>query len=220
MGHRDILFLHGFASSSKARKAKVLGAKLEAFPNVAFHAVELTPTPVDFEYMTTTGLIDRLRQYVLDHELGLVDIVGSSYGGLIALHYARRFAGVGRMLLLAPGLFWLSGGLSDEDLEHWQRTGVRMVDHFAFEARIPVTYDLQVDGLRYLEPIPPASQTLIIHGRRDITVPIEYSRNYAASYPERVSLLEIDADHDLNNHLDLVWQYVQSFLLGIDQGGA
>lgn len=218
MGHRAILYLHGFASSGRTAKARFLREKIEAFPGATFHAVELTPTPIDFEYMTTTGLIDRLRQYVLDHDLGMVSIVGSSYGGLIALHYAHRFGGVEKMLLLAPGLFWLSGGLTDEDLGRWQRTGVELVNHFAFQAEIPVRYDLQIDGLRYLEPVPPASQTLIIHGGRDTTVPIEHSRNYAASYPQQVRLIEVDADHDLNGHLDLLWEYVQSFLLGIGQG--
>jgi len=26
-------------------------------------------------------------------------------------------------------------------------------------------------------------------------------------------LIEVDADHDLNGHLEFIWEYVQSFLL-------
>lgn len=87
------------------------------------------------------------------------------------------------------------------------------VFHDAFEEEIPVRYDLQVDGLRYLEPIPPAAPITIIHGYNDDTVPIEPIRAYAADFPDSVHLIEVNADHDLNGYLELIWEYVQSFLL-------
>jgi pimeloyl-ACP methyl ester carboxylesterase len=163
--------------------------------------------------MTTTGLINRLRQYVLDRDLGAFSIIGSSYGGLIAVRYALRFGGVDRMLLLAPGLRWLSGGLPEEELEGWRKAGAIPVSHYAFEEMIPVRYDLQVDGLRYLDVVPPPTPVRIIHGAHDTTVPTDDSRAYAAEYPQLVQLIEVDADHDLNDHLDLVWQHVESYLL-------
>ena len=215
MEKRTILFLHGFASSAQSTKAQYLRKRFEARPQVAFHAIDFNPTPTDFRYVTTTGLISRLRQYVLDRDLGRLSIIGSSYGGLIALHYAHRFGGVERMLLLAPGLRWLSGGLSEEELSHWEGVGEVPVHHPAFE-EIPVRYDLHLDGLRYLEFIPPPAPLFIIHGDRDSTVPTDHSRAYAAEYPSRVQLVEVGADHDLNDHLGLIWQYVESFLLNIE----
>lgn len=119
------------------------------------------------------------------------------------------------MLLLAPGLRWLSGGLSGEQLEMWKRAGALPVTHNAFQKEILVRYDLQVDGSRYIQPVLPASPMTIIHGRNDTTVAIDDSRAYAVEHPERVQLIEVEADHDLNGHLDLIWEYVQSFLLGI-----
>jgi len=213
MEKKTIIFLHGFTSSGQSTKARYFREKFKAFPQVEFHAIDFNPTPKDLEYVTTTGRINRLRQYALDHHLGNVIIVGSSYGGLIALHYAHRFGEVEKMLLLAPGLFWLSGGLSEEELEQWEKAGAVPVFHDAFEEEIPVRYDLQVDGLRYLEPIPPAVPIIIIHGRDDKTVPIDHSRAYAADFPDSVHLIEVNADHDLNGYLELIWEYVQSFLL-------
>jgi pimeloyl-ACP methyl ester carboxylesterase len=210
---KKILYLHGFASSGQSTKARYFREKLKAFPQVEFHAIDFNPTPKDFEYLTTTGLINRLRQYVLGHGLGDFSIIGSSYGGLIALHYAHRFGGVEKMLLLAPGLSWLSGGLSERELEQWERAGSVPVFHKAFGEEVPVRYDLQVDGLRYLELIPPPAPITIIHGQDDKTVPIEHSRDYAARFPDKVQLIEVDADHDLNGHLELIWEYVESFLL-------
>lgn len=117
------------------------------------------------------------------------------------------------MLLLAPGLRWLSGGLSEEQLEAWKKTGALPVSHEAFQEEIFVRYDLQVDGLNYLEPIPPAIPMTIIHGKSDTTVPTGDIRAYAVEYPDKVQLIEVEADHDLNGHLDFIWEYVQSFLL-------
>jgi pimeloyl-ACP methyl ester carboxylesterase len=211
---KTILFLHGFASSAQSAKARYLGDKLRAVPGVAYRAIDFNPSRKDFAYMTTTGLINRLRQYVLDHGLGTFDIIGSSYGGLVAVHYAHRFGGVERMLLLAPGLRWLSGGLAEEQLKAWKKAGEAPVFHEAFQQEILVSYDLQVDGLRYLEPIPSPTPMTIIHGRRDTTVPTDDSRAYAIEHPDRVRLIEVEADHDLNSHLDLVWRHVQSTLLG------
>ena len=210
---KTIILLHGFTSSGQSTKARYFREKLKAFPQVQFHAIDFNPTPADFEYVTTTGRINRLRQYVLDHDLENVIIIGSSYGGLIALHYAHRFGGVEKMLLLAPGLTWLSWGLSEKELEQWKKAGAAPFLHRAFGKEVPIKYYVQVDGLRYLEPIPPASPVIIIHGRSDKTVPIEPARVYAADFADSVRLIEVDADHDLNDHLELIWEYVKSFLL-------
>jgi pimeloyl-ACP methyl ester carboxylesterase len=186
---KTILFLHGFASSARTTKAQYLQKKLEPLPRVAFHALDMNPTPIDFEYMTTTGLINRVRQYILDHELAPLSIVGSSFGGLVAIHYAHRFAGVEKLL------------------------------HYAFDESLPLRYALHTDGLNFMEPVPPAVPTLIIHGSRDTSVPIEDSRAFAAEHPRKVQLIEVDADHDLNGHLPLIWRHLQSFLLDPQEGG-
>jgi pimeloyl-ACP methyl ester carboxylesterase len=211
MSKKVFLFLHGFASSARSTKSRHLAQRFETVPGVEFHALDLNPTPADFEYMTTTGTINRLRQYVLDYGLGTFSLIGSSYGGLIATHYAHRFGGVEKLLLLAPGLRWLSGGFSEEELARWQAAGVTPVWHFAFERELPLKFDIQVDGLGYLEPVPPPAPTLIIHGWHDTTVPTDHSRKYAADFPQRVRLIEVDADHDLNGHLDFIGTHVESF---------
>jgi pimeloyl-ACP methyl ester carboxylesterase len=215
MTERTILFLHGFASSSRSTKAQYLGKRLTVLSDVVFRAIDFNPTPRDFEYMTTTGMINRLRQYVLDHALQRFSIIGSSYGGLIAVHYAHRFGAIEKMLLLAPGLRWLSGGLSEQELIQWKEAGRSPVFHLTFGKELPIRYDLQVDGLGYLQPVPPTVPTMIIHGHRDAAVPIGDSRQYALKYPDKVQLIEMNADHDLNSHLPLIWEHVQSFLLDV-----
>ncbi len=96
MEKKHILFLHGFASSARPTTTPCFRQNLQGLPQIKYHAIDLNPAPHDFEYVTTTGLVDRLRQFVLGHSL-----LTSSLNG-----------GVERMLLLTPALCWLSGGLS------------------------------------------------------------------------------------------------------------
>jgi hypothetical protein len=213
MNGKAILYLHGFLSSAQSAKARYLEEQLASFPEVAFHAIDFNPSPEDFTYMTITGRIARLRQYVLDHQLEGMRFVGSSLGGLIALHYAHRFGGVERMLLLAPALTWLSNAVSEADRIQWEKAGAAPIRHPAFAQEVPLRYDIQRDGHRYQDPVPPAAPTTIIHGVDDETVPVDDSRSYASAHPGDVHLVEVSATHDLNDHLDRIWEHVQSFLL-------
>jgi hypothetical protein len=117
------------------------------------------------------------------------------------------------MLLLAPALTYLADKYTEAELQHWQREGTIDVAHYAFEQDAPLRYDYHLDGLRYLQPVPPPAPTMIIHGRNDEVIPIENSRRYVATYLEQTQLVEVDSDHRLNDQLDLIWQQVRSFLL-------
>jgi pimeloyl-ACP methyl ester carboxylesterase len=213
MDEITILLLHGFASSGRSTKAQFFAEKFGALPWVQFHALDFNPTPTDFEYMTITGLVNRLRQYVLDHDLGDVSVIGSSLGSLVALHYGHRFGEVNRMLLLAPALSYGMNEADAEQLQRWQEVGTVPIFHYAFESEVGLRFGFHVDGLQYLDPVVPPAPTMIIHGRSDDVVPIENSRSYVARFPHLVQLIEIDSDHRLNDQLAFIWTRVQSFLL-------
>jgi pimeloyl-ACP methyl ester carboxylesterase len=211
MPQKTVLLLHGFASSAGGTKAQYLREQFAALPHVAFRAFDFNPTHRDFEYMTVTGMINRLRQYILDHHLQDLHVIGSSMGALVGLHYANRFGGVINMLLLAPALSYLTGRLAEEELERWKKAGTAPVLHYAFERELPLRYDLEADGLNYLKPVPPPAPLLIIHGQHDDVIPIGHSRDYAARFPHQVQLIEVDSDHRLNDRLAFIWEHVGSF---------
>ena len=213
MDRKTVLYLHGFASSGQGTKAQYFRTRINPVSDVTFHAFEFNPTPKDFEYLTITGLINRLRQYLLGQQPDKISFIGSSLGALVGLHYAHRFGGVERMLQLAPALTYLIGKYTEPELQHWQREGTIDVAHYAFEKEVPLRYDYHLDGLRYLQPVPPPAPTMIIHGRNDEVVPIENSRRYVATHPDQTELVEVDSDHRLNDQLDLIWEHVRSFLL-------
>jgi pimeloyl-ACP methyl ester carboxylesterase len=207
-----VLHLHGFASSAYSAKARYLGERFRELPRVRFLVPDLNPMPSDFQYLTITGMINRLRQYILDQDLDNFSIIGSSMGCLVALHYSHRFGGVKSLFLLAPLLSYGSLPMSGEMLAKWEREGATEVFHYRFNEKVPLRYDFHLDGLCYQKQIPPPVPVRIIHGRNDETIPVEHSRKYAAKYPDMVTMREVDSDHALLDHLDFIWGQVASML--------
>ncbi len=208
-----LIYLHGFASSAGGRKAQYLRPRLAERSGVTFHAVEFSPTPADFEYLTITGMINRLRQYSLDHALTEVCLIGSSMGGLVGLNYAHRFGRVAHLLLLSPALTYLSGERVGLSLAEWEAEGVGELFHYGFNRLVRLRYDLEVDGRFYQTPPPPPAPIIIIHGTEDEVVPIAASRDYAQAYPDQVQLIEVTAGRDINAHLPVIWQILQQVCL-------
>ncbi|MDD2218962.1 MAG: YqiA/YcfP family alpha/beta fold hydrolase [Desulfoplanes sp.] len=213
MGKKTILFLHGFTSSAKSEKANYLREQCKTLPGVEFFIFDFNPTPKDFEFLTITGMINRVRQFLLDHPKDDVRLIASSLGGFIALQYAEWFGGITKMLLLAPVLFYHPWGTSKEEIALWKQQRVADVAHQGFQQELPLRYTFHEDGLRYTSPILPATQTTIIHGNKDQTIPIQHSRDYAAAHPDMVHLVETESDHRLTGRHNLIWEQTQSFLL-------
>lgn len=212
MTDQAIVFLHGFASSNQGEKAKFLREKFEDLASPSFFAVNFNPTPKDFERMTITGMINRLRQFLLDRQVEEVRLIGSSMGALVALHYGRHY-GVQRLLLVAPLLYYQSLSMSDQVLSWWEKRGTVDIDHYAFAGQLPLRYDFHLDGQRYEEIVEPPAPVTIIHGWNDEQVPVEDSRFYAEKFPGRVSLKEVDSDHRLGDQLDVIWNSVEEVFL-------
>lgn len=208
-----LIYLHGFASTAGGRKAQYLRPRLAGRSDVTFHAVEFSPTPADFEYLTITGMISRLRQYILDRELTDVCLIGSSMGGLVGLNYAHRYGGVAHLLLLSPALTYLSGERVGLSLDEWQANGVGDLFHYGFNRPVRLRYDLEIDGRFYQTPPPPPAPITIIHGTEDEVVPIAASHAYAQAYPDQVQLIEVTAGHDINAHLPLILETIQRITL-------
>lgn len=211
---KDLIFLHGFASSANSTKARYLAEHLAGIPDLRFLVPDFNPTRKDFEYLTVTGMVNRLRQYLIDQGAEAGDLIASSLGGLVALHYAARFGGVGRILLLSPVLSYGSLPFSREMLRQWEKDGSMEFPHYGLPGKAVLRYDFHLDALKYAGRIPPPVPILILHGRSDEVIAIENSRDYASEYPATVRLVELDSDHGLLDRMETILEHVSSFLAG------
>lgn len=206
-----VLSLHGFASSSHGTKATFFRSQFRQVPGVRFEAFDFSPTPADFTHMTITGLVNRVRQWTLDERVSRLRVVASSMGALVGLQFAHQYQCVERMLLLAPALgYW---GLGEAENRAWRARGRFPFEHYGFETEVPLEYAFHEDATRYATPVAPPCPLRLIHGVHDAEIPVARSRAYARQYPDAVHLVELPADHTLNEHLPAIWEHVQAFLL-------
>lgn len=212
MTQRNIIYLHGFGvlGGLGNGKARFLYGKFEQLKSTSFYCIDFNPTPKDFEFHTITGMIGRLRQYVTEHDIESLCLMGSSQGANVALNYAHRYGGVEKLLLLAPELFYDSYS-SDDELRKWKEMVAAPVFHYGFGQELALNYSHHQDGARYVNAPAPPSPILIIHGVNDKAIPIKRSQDYAEAYPEKVTLKQVDDNHFLKNQTEFIWQETQSF---------
>ena len=210
---KHIIFLHGFLSAANGRKSQYFAPRLAALPDVTFHAFAFSPEPIDFEHLTITGMINRLRQYILANGLTDVGLIGSSLGGLVALNYADMYGGVERLLLLSPALIYHSKERVGLPIEQWRENGIGELFHYGFNKTVKLRATLDINGRLFQTAPAPPVPIHIIHGTQDAVVPVEDSRQYVARYPQQTALTEVQAGHTIDDHLDLIWGIVESFLL-------
>lgn len=209
-----VIYLHGFASSAASTKASFFAAKLRDL-GIPLHTPDLNEP--DFSTLTVSRMVQQVTE-AIDRLPATTDVVvvGSSLGGLVAVHVARqRPDRIRRVILLAPALEF--GGtappaLGDRDLDQWRTTGFTNVFHYGYGRIVPVGYELYADActcdcadVRLSMPI------LIFQGKNDVVVNPESVERWAATRPN-VELHMVDDDHQLGRSLDYIWNESARFL--------
>ncbi len=204
------VYLHGFASSPRSRKAQDLHDRFTAL-NLTLHLPDLNQN--DFTHLTLTRQIQQVCAELPPNQP--VTIIGSSLGGLTAAWVAEQCPQVSRLVLIAPAFCFLNHWLpklGETQLQRWQSGQPLMVYHYAAERLLPLNYQFIVDCAHYDQarlqrPVP----TLIFHGIDDEVIPVEASREYRALRPW-VELTELNSDHSLLDVRDLIWGSITKFL--------
>jgi uncharacterized protein len=197
------LYAHGFASSPQSNKARAFEA---AFAKRSIRLEIPALDGGDFERLTISGQMKILSR-TLKNEPNC--LIGSSMGGLLAALYASTHLEVSRLVLLAPAFGFAQrwrGKAGNPPPKSMQ------VYHYGENRMREIRYDLIEDALKYPGAPGFTQPALIFHGSADQTVPIEISRNWAASHPN-VRLVEVDSDHELLSVLDQIVGEAVPFLL-------
>lgn len=208
MNSGRVLYLHGFASGPSSQKAQYFRRRL-AECGIETEIPDLAAG--DFENLTISGQLGVVESAAAGQA---VTLIGSSMGGYLAALYAARHAEVPRVVLMAPAFGfarrWVST-LGEANLAHWRSAGFLEMYHYGEKRPARVSYGLIADGERY-EDYPDFGQpALIFHGENDDTVPVAYSREFAATHPN-ARLHVMDSDHELLNVLDTMWEETWRFI--------
>lgn len=203
------LYLHGFASGPKSRKAQALRAAFEARgADLKIPALDRG----DFAYLTISSQLS-LVEDMLGGEPAR--IAGSSMGGYLAALYASAHPEVDKLLLLAPAFSFAERWddlVTPLGIARWRDSGWLDVFHYGEGRQRQVHYQLYEDALSH-PASPDFSQSAhVFHGIHDSVVPIDLSRRFAASHPN-VTLSELDSDHELLSALPEITAAGADFLL-------
>ncbi len=204
------LYLHGFASGPLSSKAQYLRQHMQSC-QIELQVLDLNQG--NFSQLTLTRQLQQVAA-ALPPAPTPVTSIGSSFGGLTAAWAAQQHPQIQRLVLLAPAFQFLSHWLpklGSEALQDWQAEQSREIYHYGEQRALPLHYDFVTDLHRYADrQLQRSLPTLILHGQQDEVIPIEASREFAATRPW-VKLVELDSDHSLGTVLPAVWQQLCCF---------
>lgn len=212
----NLVYLHGFASSPGSNKAQEFRRRL-AERGVLLHIPDLNVP--DFEHLTLTAMLARVAETVRALPPGSVGLIGSSMGGLVALHFADRYrdregARVEKLLLMAPAFDFMENRqrqLGDEGLARWRESGWLDVSHYGSETTRRVHYGLVEDIQGYDSyAVQVDVPVLIFHGTNDASVDYRQSVRFAESRPN-VDLRLLNSDHQLLDQTDIIFEAMVAF---------
>lgn len=207
---RCYIYLHGFASGPSSAKAVYLRDRFAAL-HLSLCCPDLNQA--DFYHLTLSRQIQQVETLFPPAPVP-VTLIGSSLGGLTAAWIAQRQPQVDRLVLLAPAFQfrerWLEK-LDPELVQSWQQQGEWGIYHYAEQRSLPLSYDFVRDLEQYDDrQLQRSLPTLILHGKQDEVIPLQSSRDYAATRAW-VKLIELDSDHGLFNAKTEIWTAIQDF---------
>lgn len=215
---KHTLYLHGFASSPQSKKANFF---CERFRTEGYTCDIPDLNVPSFEQLTLTAMTQKVAATMQILPEGNIALIGSSMGGLTAVHFIHRFPEVAkrvtRLILMAPALDFIANRdkqMGDDGLDSWQKTGKRLFFHYAHNRELPVHYGLvedvqQYDSYAVKYNIP----TLIFHGKHDESVNYHQSVRFADQH-NHVALHLLDSDHQLLDQTEFMWQAILEFIAG------
>lgn len=209
---RDVLYLHGFASSAQSTKGRYFGERLARY-GLTLRCPDFNEP--EFRTLTVTRMLAQLGTE-LEKGTAPAVLIGSSLGGSLAILAAERFAAsIDRIVLLAPAVMFAKPGhhlLPPERIEQWRTEGALPFFHYGANVEQRLDYAFYEDSLRY-NPFGTVftQPTRIFQGKHDRSVDPEDVGAFAQTRPN-VALTLLDDDHQLIASLPSIWEGIADFL--------
>jgi pimeloyl-ACP methyl ester carboxylesterase len=206
---KNVLYLHGFASSPRGRKIAALG-ELLAPDGVRIIAPDLNIP--SFERLSFRSMA-KLSFWEIKRHLPAV-VVGSSLGAMVALE-AARIALKAPLVLVAPAL-----GFGNRWTEKLPEGDPVRFFHFGEERELPIHRRFFEEMARAdSDHDPPEVPVSVLMGARDESVPIDLVRGVWRRWEDSGRLspgsrfVEIaDGDHGLVDHVEWIAAEIRSRL--------
>ncbi len=174
-----------------------------------------------FENATISEAVDDILQ-AIDYlkKLGYkkIGLFGSSFGGISSIMAASKSKDLYLLVLRSPVCNYEEverGRKSEKEIELWKKNGSRIYDN---NPNIKINYIFfedfkNNDGYKVAPKI--KVPTLIVHGDKDITVPIQQSLKISKLIPNCKLIIVKDADHTYSNmnHFKQMVKTVTEFII-------
>lgn len=204
-----LVYLHGFASGPGSTKARFFAERFAARGEI-LAVPDLAP---DFAHMTIGSML-AIVDALLD--AGSTVLFGSSLGGYMAtLAAARRPDRVPALVLMAPAFGFAARWerrVGAAAMARWRASGTAPVYHYGRRREEPLSIALLDDARAWPDEPDPTCPALVLHGRRDDSVPFAASEAFVARRPDRRRLVAYDAGHELVEVLEPMWEESTRFL--------
>lgn len=205
------LYLHGFASSPRSRKARAF-VRWGAEHGVTVDALDLRAPSL--QHLRFSAILERVRSAIGPDPRARVVLVGSSLGGLTACRIAEEDPRVCAVFAMAPAFRlaerWKKR-LGDDAWKAWRDRDALEIDDWSLGTKTHVDFGF-VDELGRLDVGFPDVRVpvRIVHGTKDDVVDIGLSRTWAEGKPH-VRLVEVDDGHELTPSTDLLLREATAF---------
>ncbi len=203
-----VLLCHGFMSSKESSTNKILTEKLLA-KNIATCRFDFYGHGEDghpFQDLTLTRCLNQAEEiisWITQSDYSKLAIMGSSYGGLVAILLAARHPETVALGLKCPVSdyppLW-HGLLGEAGMSAWKKDGILSFASHDGRARLDYAFYEDLLGIdAYKEAAEIRASTLIVHGDADEDVPVEQSERLYQTLTSKKEFEKMSgADHQFN----------------------
>ncbi|MEO1234480.1 MAG: YqiA/YcfP family alpha/beta fold hydrolase [Myxococcota bacterium] len=192
---RGFVYLHGFASSPRSKKALAMSEALRA-DGWAVRVPDLNEG--GFEDLTVSRALEQAASQLFHRTI----LIGSSMGAYVGTLLALRDPRIRGLVLMAPA-FDLAERLMrryDRDVETWRREGQLEVEHYGYGGELkPIRWAFVEDAWTHEGRPSIPSPAYVLTGERDEVVPVELVSEVVRASESAVEYDRVDDDHALLN---------------------